>query len=100
MTLLPLDVDEVLEGEYEALHGPLEKKLSALYEKDDILDEAWVRQCLAACGLSGHDLLAVVNALVVSGVEVEKLQRSPTLTDRGRELLKIYSADDIEKTAD
>jgi hypothetical protein len=99
MTSLPLDVHEVLEQEYEAIHGPLENKPPSTYRQEDITDPEWAKNCLVACGFGG-EVLAVVNALVEKGADFANLQRSPAITEAGRKMMAMYTAKDIEQTAD
>jgi Patatin-like phospholipase len=99
MTSLPLDVHEVLEQEYEAIHGPLANKPPATYRPQDIVDPEWAKNCLAACGFSG-DPLALLNALVETGTEFAKLERSPAITESGRTMLAMYAAQDVDQTPD
>jgi len=99
MTSLPLDVHEVLEQEYEAIHGPLPNKPSAAYREEDVVDPAWAKNCLAACGFGG-EVLAVVNALVETGAGFANLERSPAITEDGRKMLAMYTSNDVEQTPD
>jgi hypothetical protein len=99
MTSLPLDVHEVLEQEYEALHGALDDKPPATYRPEDILDEDWASKCLAACGLEGA-ALDVINALVQDGAKIASLVSSPAITECGREILALYNNDKTGKTPD
>jgi Patatin-like phospholipase len=95
MTSLPLDVHEVLEQEYEAIHGPLPNKPAATYRPEDILDPAWATSYLTTCGFSG-DPRTVANDIVTTGAGIENLAKSPELSDTGRELLDLYSGDDAK----
>jgi uncharacterized membrane protein len=99
MTSLPLDVHEVLEQEYEAIHGPLADKPPATYRPEDILDENWATKCLAACKIEGAPL-AAINALVGTGAKIANLESSPAITECGREILARYNDDDTDKTPD
>src|SRR2546423_1818238 len=99
MTSLPLDVHEVLEQEYEAIHGPLADKPPATYRPEDILDPDWAAKCLAACKLQGASL-TVINALVEDGAKIASLGSSPAITDCGREILARYNDDETDKTPD
>src|SRR4029079_13337388 len=99
MTSLPLDVHEVLEQEYEAIHGPLANKPAATYRPEDITDAEWAKNCLAACGLSGEPLPAL-NALVEQGNDFAKLERSPAITENGRKMLAMYTKGEIDQTPD
>src|SRR5256885_9868898 len=99
MSSLPLDVHEVLEQEYEAIHGPLPNKPRAAYRPEDVIDPEWAKGCLAACGFSG-DTLALLNALVETGKDFAQLQRSPAITESGRKMLTMYTANDVEQTPD
>jgi Patatin-like phospholipase len=99
MSSLPLDVHEVLEQEYEAIHGPLPSKPPAVYRAEDVVDPEWAKGCLAACGFSG-ETLSLLNALVETGKDFANLQRSPAITENGRKMLKMYTANDVEQTPD
>src|ERR1043165_5996905 len=99
MTSLPLDVHEVLEQEYEAIHGPLANKPPATYQPEDIIDAEWAKGCLAVCGFGG-DSLAALNALVEKGNDFGNLERSPAITENGRKMLKMYTKGEIEQTPD
>src|ERR1051325_11000578 len=99
MTSLPLDVHEVLEQEYEAIHGPLETKPAATYRSEDITDAEWAKGCLAVCGFGG-DSLSVLNALVETGKEFANLERSPAITENGRKMLEMYTKGEIDQTPD
>src|ERR1043165_2040255 len=99
MTSLPLDVHEVLEQEYEAIHGPLGNKPPATYQPEDIIDAEWAKGCLAVCGFGG-DSLAALNALVEKGNDFGNLERSPAITENGRKMLKMYTKGEIEQTPD
>ncbi|HKS23637.1 MAG TPA: patatin-like phospholipase family protein [Thermoanaerobaculia bacterium] len=99
MTSLPLDVHEVLEQEYEAIHGPLTNKPPATYRSEDITDPEWAKGCLLACGFGG-DTLAALNALVEKGNDFANLERSPAITESGRKMLKMYTKGEIEQTPD
>lgn len=96
MSTLPLDVHEVLEQEYEAIHGELEGLPGPQYLVDDLLDAKWATTCLTRCQLPSADPIATANAIVDTGKEIGKLAGSPALTDEGRELLKLY--DDTERS--
>ena len=97
MTSLPLDVHEVLEQEYEALHGPLQNKPPATYQPDEIIDPDWAKGCLAACGFSG-DTLTVLNDLVQKGDGFAKLEGSRAITENGRTMLAMYDDKEVEQT--
>ncbi len=97
MTSLPLDVHEVLEQEYEAIHGRLDDKPPATYREKDIIDPEWAKSYLAACGLKGEPL-AVLNGLVEKGDNMAALEHSPAISDDGRTLVKLYTSDKIDKT--
>ena len=97
MTSLPLDVHEVLEQEYEAIHGPLTDTPPATYREKDIVDAEWAKSYLAACGFKGEPF-DVLKGLVEKGDGIANLTRSPAVSDDGRKLLKLYASDKIEKT--
>lgn len=99
MTSLPLDVHEVLEQEYEAIHGPLANKPPAAYRPEDIIDAEWAKGCLAVCGFGG-ETLAALNALVEKGNDFANLERSPAITENGRKMLKMYTKGETDQTPD
>jgi hypothetical protein len=90
MSSLPFEVHEVLEQEYVSMHGPLDVP-PPQYTKDDIIDDAWARGILAACGipLIGDDVVSTLNGLVTAK-DLQKLHQSPAITDTGRDLIDRY----------
>ena len=93
MTSLPLDVHEVLEQEYEALHGDLGAMPSVEYAAADVLDDGWAQAILRTCGIHGATLDAL-NKLVKSGADIARLKSSPQISASGRELLGLYLKSD------
>ena len=89
MSSLPLDVHEVLEQEYVALHGDLGPMPGEQYEEQDIVDDAWAQSILRACGIAGGTLEAL-KKLVADGAEIAKLAKSPQISQSGQKLLAIY----------
>jgi dolichol kinase len=96
MSTLPLDVHEVLEQEYEALHGRLDGMPDPQYRLEDLTDEEWAKACLAKCKLPADETLATANGIIATGKDLEKLADSPALTDTGRQLLAVY--EDTERS--
>jgi hypothetical protein len=96
MSTLPLDVHEVLEQEYEALHGRLDGMPEPPYGAEDLTDEEWAKGCLAKCKLPAEDPLATANAIIATGDNLRKLEDSPALTETGRRLLAMY--EDTERS--
>src|SRR5258705_8904285 len=89
MSTLPLEVHEVLEEEYDAIHGPLPCD-GFLYCAEDLLDAGWARRVLERCGVAcdSPDLLTALNDLVAKGGdELQKLANSASITESGRMLL-------------
>src|SRR5690348_7894853 len=101
MSTLPLEVHEVLEEEYEAIHRPLGER-DCLYQQDDILDEACARRILDKWGGgSGTSLCDRLNALVEGETSaLQQLRNSPAITETGRQLLDdaaVYADEDRRK---
>lgn len=90
MSMLPLEVHEVLEEEYVSMYGPLDVP-SSDYTKDDIIDERWARAVLEGCKIDvSAGVIAALNGLVARGA-LDSLQGSPAITDCGLDLIRNYS---------
>jgi hypothetical protein len=90
MTSLPLEVDEVLEQEYEAVHGALGPTPGAEYRDGDITDLEWAKKILSACDLDGEPLAEINDVVGGDEVKLAKLAAWPALTQKGRDLMKLY----------
>jgi hypothetical protein len=98
MQSYPLEVHQVLEEEYVAMHGPLDRP-GALYDAAQILNVTEARRILHACGVSiasVDDIAATLNKFLTAK-EAPKVGDSPVLTSRGRKLIDDY--DDFREAA-
>ncbi|HEX2833161.1 MAG TPA: patatin-like phospholipase family protein [Thermoanaerobaculia bacterium] len=89
MSSLPLEVYHVLEEEFVAANGPLDREPDH-YDEHCVLNEAEARSILRICGIEVREsLCATLNALV-DGTHLERLKESPALSERGRELIDHF----------
>jgi hypothetical protein len=93
MTSLPLELYQVLEGEYTSMYGPLERPPST-YTAADVLDLRWARSILHQCGLAVSaeeaGVAAELSKLVTGEDSLGGLAASPAMTRKGKQLLAEY----------
>src|SRR5690349_4416029 len=97
---LPLELHQVLEREYVAMYGPLDRP-STDYEAGDITDVRLAQSVLAQCGTTvAADATKIAEALtkIVDAKAKPALAKSSVITPRGKALLGGY--DELKKRAE
>jgi hypothetical protein len=97
MSTLPLEVHEVLEEEYRAMHGAPSGQ-TVDYASLEMLDEPWACSILRACepDVTPGNVRERLAAIIDAGSKPESLAKSPELTETGKTILAGY--DDYAKS--